>query len=85
MQATVIVSGRGQMTLPAGLRKKFGLQQGGPVIIEERDGEVVLKPAVVMEVGFYSDDEIVAWDRDDSLSADERAALRQRLGPGSGQ
>lgn len=80
MQATVIVSGRGQMTLPAGLRKRFGLQQGGPVIIEEREGEIVLKPAMVMEVGFYSDEEIAAWDRDDNLTADQREALRQRLG-----
>lgn len=33
MRETVIVSNRGQLTLPAHLRKKFGLLQGGPVIL----------------------------------------------------
>lgn len=79
MHETVIVSNRGQLTLPVGLRKKFGIQKGGPVIIEDRNGEIVLKPALVMEIGLYSDEEIAAWDRDDKLNAAERTALRQRL------
>jgi AbrB family looped-hinge helix DNA binding protein len=79
MHETVIVSNRGQLTLPVGLRKKFGIQKGGPVIIEDRNGEIVLKPAIVMEIGLYSDEEIAAWDRDDKLNASERAALRRRL------
>lgn len=79
MRETVIVSSRGQLTLPVGLRKRFGIQAGGPVIIEDRDGEIVLKPAVVMEVELYSDEQIAAWDRDDRLDDNERTALKQRL------
>ncbi|OIP44145.1 MAG: hypothetical protein COX17_02545 [Deltaproteobacteria bacterium CG23_combo_of_CG06-09_8_20_14_all_60_8] len=79
MHETVIVSNRGQLTLPVTLRKKFGIQKGGPVIIEDRNGEIVLKPAVVTEVGLYSDEEIAAWDIDDRLGSAERKALRKRL------
>jgi AbrB family looped-hinge helix DNA binding protein len=79
MRETVIVSNRGQLTLPAGLRKRFGIQSGGPVIIEDRNGEIVLKPAVVMEVELYSDEQIAAWDRDDLLEKNESTMLKQRL------
>ncbi len=79
MRETVIVSSRGQLTLPAGLRKRFGIQAGGPVIIEDRNGEIVLKPAFVMEVELYSDEQIAAWDHADGLDDGKRAALKLRL------
>ena len=79
MRDTVIVSSRGQLTLPVGLRKRFGLQKGGPVILEERAGEIVLKPAVVLEVELYSDQQISAWDLDDRIDEGERTELEQRL------
>lgn len=80
MRETVIVSSRGQLTLPVSLRKKFGIQEGGPVILEERNGEIILKAAVVLEVELYSDAQIEAWDREDRLSASERAAIVEKLG-----
>lgn len=80
MRETVIVSQRGQITLPASLRKKFGLQGGGPLIIEDRDGEIVLKPAVVMEVELYSDEQIAEWLEADRLTDEERDAIMVCLG-----
>lgn len=80
MRETVIVSSRGQLTLPVSLRKKFGIQEGGPVILEERNGEIILKAAVVLEVELYSDAQIAEWDREDQLTASERAALVEKLG-----
>jgi hypothetical protein len=32
-----------------------------------------------MDVEFYSDEQIAAWDHDDRLGDDERTALKQRL------
>jgi len=80
MRETVIVSNRGQLTLPANLRKKFGLQKGGPVIFEDRDGEIVLKPAVTLEIELYSDSHIAAWDKEDFLSDHDRTTLMSKLG-----
>ena len=79
MSETVLVSNRGQITLPAALRKRLGIEGGDVVILEERENEVVLKPGVVLEVELYSDEQIAQWDAEDKLSDAERARLLSRL------
>ncbi len=79
MRETLIVSGRGQITLPAGMRKHLGIAPGSAVIVEERDGELMLKPAAVLSIDTYSDAQITDWDRKDVLSADERQRILARL------
>lgn len=37
---------------------------------------MVTKPATVLEIEMYSDDQIAAWDAEDRLSPDERSAIR---------
>jgi antitoxin PrlF len=81
MKQTLIVSNRGQFTLPASLRKRFGIKDGGPIILEERDNELVLKPAMVLEVEMYTDAQVAAWDKADYLDAAERQSVLQRLAP----
>ena len=76
----MVVSGRGQITLPAALRKRFGLKGGDVVILEDRGSEIVLKPGVVLEVQIYSDEQIAAWDAEDALATDERDRLVGKLG-----
>lgn len=80
MRENLIVSSRGQVTLPAALRRRLGIKPGGVVIAEERDGELVLRPAAVMEMKVYSDVDIVKWDEEDRLDDAERAAIKKRLG-----
>ena len=79
MRQTLIVSNRGQLTLPASLRKRFGIKDGGAVILEERDNELVLKPAMVLEVEMYTDAQLSAWDEADRLDDAERQSVLQRL------
>ena len=79
MRQTLIVSNRGQLTLPANLRKRFGIKDGGPIILEERDNELVLKPAMVLEVEMYTDAQVSAWDETDRLEDAERQSVLQRL------
>lgn len=79
MRQTLIVSSRGQITLPAEVRKQFGIKSGEPVIIEERNGELVLKPAAVLEVEMYTPEQVTAWDRDDQIDDTERQRILARL------
>ena len=79
MKETLIVSGRGQITLPAALRKKTGIKEGSAVIIEDRGNELVLKPAAVLEVEIYSDRQIEEWDREDRLTPRESASLLKKV------
>jgi AbrB family looped-hinge helix DNA binding protein len=75
MQQTVLISNRGQLTLPAGIRKRFGLQSGGAFILEEHNNELVIKPATVLEIEMYSDSQINQWDAEDHLDESQRAAI----------
>ena len=79
MIETLIVSSRGQVTLPAALRKRLGIAPGDVLLVEDRDGELVFKPAAVLEVERYTDEQIAEWDREDALSDDERARIEARL------
>ena len=81
MQQTVIVSNRGQITLPAALRKRFGLKNGGAVILEECGNSLIIKPAAVLEIEMYADDQIATWDSADRLTAVERSSLLSHLAP----
>jgi AbrB family looped-hinge helix DNA binding protein len=79
LREVLTVSRRGQITLPAGMRRHLGIAPGGAVIVEECEGELRLKPAAVMEVAHYSDTQIAQWDRADVLSTAERQDILQRL------
>jgi len=79
MRQNLVVSSRGQITLPAAIRKRLGIQSGGIVTIEEKESEVVLKPAAVVEIETYSNEDIAQWDKEDRLEPTERNALLKRL------
>ena len=80
MNETLVLSSRGQITLPAVLRKRLGLKTGDVLILEDRGSEIVLKPGVVIETQYYRDEEIAEWDEADRLSGRERARMLNRLG-----
>jgi AbrB family looped-hinge helix DNA binding protein len=79
VRQNVMVSGRGQITLPVKIRKRLGIQSGGIVIVEDRDKEVILRPAAVVEVETYSDADIARWDNEDRLEPSERKVILKRL------
>ena len=61
------------------IRKQFGIKSGEPVIIEDRNGELVLKPATVLAVEMYSPEQVAEWDAQDQLSDAKRKAVLNRL------
>jgi len=78
MRHNLLVSSRGQITLPSLVRKRLGIQSGGIVTLEERDNVVVLRPAAVVEIETYSNEDIAQWDKEDRLEPAERNALLKR-------
>jgi AbrB family looped-hinge helix DNA binding protein len=79
MSETLVVSSRGQITLPAALRKRLGIKSGDVMILEDRGNEVVLKPGIVLEVQHYSDEQIAQWDAEDKLSGRDRDQILDSL------
>jgi antitoxin PrlF len=79
LREVLTVSSRGQITLPAEMRRHMGIEPGGAVIVEDCGGELRLKPAAVLEVALYSDEDIAEWDQADALSDQERQQILERL------
>ena len=79
LREVLTVSSRGQITLPAEMRRHLGIEPGGAVIVEDCGGELRLKPAAVLEVELYSDEDIAEWDQADALSDQERQQILERL------
>ncbi|MDQ1239805.1 MAG: antitoxin PrlF [Thermodesulfobacteriota bacterium] len=79
MSESLTVSSRGQITLPADIRKRMGIVAGGVVILEEREDEVVLRPAPGLEIEIYSDVDIVRWNVEDHLEEAERMNILKKF------
>ena len=47
---TVIIGERGQITIPKEIREKYGIKKKQPLIIEDKDGKIVIKPAVAVPI-----------------------------------
>jgi len=77
---TLIVSPRGQITLPKLVRARLRLVPGSILLLREEAGKIVLDPAAVTPVSHYTDEEIERLVGADRVSPRERAALRRRWG-----
>ena len=77
---TLIVSPRGQITLPKRVRARLRLGPGSVLLLREEAGKIVLDPAAVTPVALYADEEIERLVGADRASPRERTALRQRWG-----
>ena len=76
----LIVSPRGQITLPKPLRARLRLPPGSVLLLREEAGKIVLDPAAVTPVSLYADEEIERLVGADRANPRERAALRRRWG-----
>ncbi|MDB6135706.1 MAG: hypothetical protein JWM59_3949 [Verrucomicrobiales bacterium] len=73
MTTVVPITKRGAVTLPPALRRKFGFGSGDNplVLIEERDGEIILRPASAVTVRDIPAQVIQTW------MAEDEAGMRE--------
>ena len=74
----LIVSPRGQITLPKPVRARLRLAPGSVLLLREEAGRIVLDPAAVTPVALYAGEEIERLVEADRANPGERAALRRR-------
>ena len=74
------LSGRGTITLPAGVRRRFGLREGDVLTVRISGGSIVLTPAVVTPVELYSDERLAEFEESARLSDEETAAVARAWG-----
>jgi AbrB family looped-hinge helix DNA binding protein len=53
---TILIGKRGTVVIPAKLRKRYRLDEGSPMLIEEREDGILMRPAVAtpVEVEIYT-------------------------------
>jgi AbrB family looped-hinge helix DNA binding protein len=76
----LIVSPRGQITLPKPVRARLRLVPGSVLLLQEEAGRIVLDPAAVTSVSLYADEEIERLVGADRVNSGARATLRRRWG-----
>lgn len=62
----IVIGQRGVLTLPAKLRKRYGMQQDDELIVEETAQGLLLRPCVSMPIEFYTEDRIAEFTEDDA-------------------
>lgn len=77
MNELLTVSARGQVTLPATLRRKLGLRGGDVLVLESQGEHIVLKPQAVFDR--YDDEQIEQWNVEDRLDGGERRRIIKAL------
>lgn len=70
MKATITVSGRGLIAIPAKLRKAAGIRPQDNLIAETRPEGILLRPAVTLPVEMYTPERIAEFDAAESKLAE---------------
>lgn len=71
---------KGQLSLPAAVLRKMGIQGAATLLIEATDdGAVVLRPAGVYPIEMYTDARIAEFDEANRLTDAEKTRVRKVL------
>lgn len=80
MKATVTISSRGVITLPAKLRRELGLRADDQLIAESTPEGLLLRPAVTLPVEMYNEERVREFDESESELAKVLRAEPERQG-----
>lgn len=70
---------KGVFTIPAALRKRFGLHDGSLLIAEERAEGILLRPAVATPAELYDDARAAEFLLSNAVDAADYAAAREEV------
>ena len=73
------VGKKGVFTIPAALRKRFGLHDGSLLIAEERDEGILLRPAVATALEMYDDGRIAEFLLSNAVDAADYEKAREEV------
>ena len=72
------VGKRGSVVVPARLRRKFGIKEGGLVVAEERPDGILIRPAVALPVEIYTPERKAEFLLSNAVDTEDyRAAVAQ--------
>jgi AbrB family looped-hinge helix DNA binding protein len=62
MENIISINQRGVLTLPKDIRVRYGLEEGGQIVVEETDDGILLRPAITFPIESYSDDRVKEFE-----------------------
>jgi AbrB family looped-hinge helix DNA binding protein len=71
VQEITKIGKRGTVVIPAALRRRFALNEGATVIIEEREDGLALRPAVTMPIEIYTPERKAEFLLSNSMDAED--------------
>jgi AbrB family looped-hinge helix DNA binding protein len=77
-KSIVLVGKRGQVTLPAKIRKTLGIKEGELLIIEYDGEKLIIRKAMVVPVRIYTDEEVESYIQEDTLKEGEREEILKK-------
>ena len=73
------VGKRGAVIVPARLRKRLGIEEGSLVIAEERDGGILIRPAVAVPIEIYSPERKAEFLLSNAVNASDYREAREEI------
>jgi AbrB family looped-hinge helix DNA binding protein len=73
------VGKRGSIVMPARLRRKFGIEEGGLVIAEEREDGILIRPAVAYPVEIYTPERKAEFFLTNAISEEDYLEARETV------
>jgi AbrB family looped-hinge helix DNA binding protein len=74
----LVMTEKGQVTIPQAFRKQLNIGKGAPLLAElDASGGIRLVPAMVVPVESYSKARVAEFAKEDTLSKSERARVRK--------
>ena len=78
---TVLIGKRGTVVIPAKLRKRYRLDVGGTMLIEEREDGILMRPAVTtpIEVEVYTPERLAEFFLNNAMDKDDYFEARKEV------
>ncbi len=79
MSEVTRVGKRGTVVIPAALRKRYGLEEGREVLVEETAEGLLLRPAVTLPVEMYSKERRAVFLLENAADRDDYERAREDI------
>jgi AbrB family looped-hinge helix DNA binding protein len=78
---TVVIGKRGSIVIPAKIRKRYKLDEGSPMLIEERADGILMRPAVTtpIEVEIYTPERLAEFILNNAMDEDDYREARKEV------
>jgi AbrB family looped-hinge helix DNA binding protein len=78
-QQSARVGKRGAIIVPAGLRKRFGIEEGSMVVAEEKEDGILIRPAVIVPVERYTPERKAEFLLSNAVDANDYRRARKEV------